>query len=204
MRFVLGLIADVAALLTRFALFLGISLGIGIGSAWMMMHGGSRVSIVQQGPWVYWPVAGRIDADPYSRAHNVRLGLLPLNPSVGMTYHARVDDEGARLHSSCEYRVEMDGLDALWWSLAVFDDDGRPIRNPAQRYAFNAATTVREPDGRMAVTLARDARPGNWLPTTGAGAVTMALTVQDPRWMQQSLDEGPRSKPLPVVRRVAC
>jgi hypothetical protein len=204
MRLLLGLIADIAAMLTRFAVFLGIAVAGGVGTAWVMMHSGSWLSISQQGPWVSWPVAGRPDADPYSRAHNIRLGLLPLNPSIGMTYHARVDDDGARLHSSCEYRVELDGLDAAWWSLAVFDDAGRPIRNAAQRHAFNSATSVRDQSGRLAVTLARDARPGNWLPTGGAGAVTMALSIQDARWMQSSLDEGPRGKPLPVVRKIAC
>ena len=68
--------------------------------------------------------------------------------SLALTYHARADDEGARIHSSCDYRVSLDGIDAEWWSLAVFDDDGRVIRNPAQRYAYNTATIVREIDGK--------------------------------------------------------
>lgn len=205
MRFLLTLIADIFAFVTRFAVFLGIAIVGGIGSAWVMMHTGSRLTVAQQGVWSTWTDAGRPDADPYTRAHNVRLALLPMNPTLAQTYHARTDEDGARLHSSCEYRIDMEGLDAAWWSLAVFDDAGQPIRNAAQRFAFNAATSVREPDGKIPIVLARDARPGNWLPTAGAGHVTLALSVQDPRWMQQSLDEGTRGgRALPAVRKVGC
>ena len=204
MRFLLSLAADVLALLTRFAVFIAIALVGGIGSAWVMIHSGSRLTTVTQGPWVSWPTAGRPDADPYTRAHTVPLGLLPFNPSLALTYHARADEDGGRIHSSCDYRVTLDGLDAAWWSLAVFDDDGRVIRNPAQRYAYNAATIVREIDGKAEVVLAHDARPGNWLPTAGAGNITLALTVQDPRWTQQSLEDQQKAKVLPVVRKVGC
>ncbi len=204
MRFFLGLIADILALITRFAVFIAIAIAGGIGSAWVMIHSGSRLTTAAQGVWVSWPTAGRPDTDPYTRAHNVRLGLLPFNPSLALTYHARIDDEGGRIHSSCDYRISLDGLDAAWWSLAVFDDAGNVIRNPAQRYAYNAATIVREIDGKVEVVLARDARPGNWLPTAGAGNITLALTIQDPRWTQQSLEDQQKQKVLPAVRKVGC
>jgi hypothetical protein len=204
MTLLLNLIADVLAVLTRFALFLGIAVAGGIGSAWVMIHSGSRISTAMQGPWVTWSQAGRPDADPYTRAHTVRLGLLPVNPSLALTFHARTDADGNRLHSSCDYVVEIDPLDASWWSLAAFDDSGRVIRNAAQRHAFNTATIVRESDGKATVVLARDARPGNWLPTAGAGNVTLALFVQDQRWAQQSPDEQNKQRPLPGIRKLGC
>ena len=37
--------------------------------------------------------------------------------------------------------------------------------NPAGRFGFNAATVAKDPDGGFSIVLARDARPGNWLPT---------------------------------------
>jgi hypothetical protein len=204
MQTVLKFLTDVVALIMRFAVFLGIAVGGGILSAWVMIHDGSRVSTVKQGPWVSWTSAGKVDADPYTRAHTVRLGLLPLNPSLALTYHARTDDEGDRLHSSCDYVIDLDTIDAQWWSVAAFDDAGRSIRNTAQRYAFNSATTIRDPAGKAAVVLARDARPGNWLPTAGAGNVTLAFTVQDPKWTQQSLEEQAKAKTLPTIRKIGC
>jgi hypothetical protein len=204
MRFLLGLIAEALAVVTRFAVFIAIALVGGIGSAWVMIHSGSRLTTTTQGVWQSWPTSGRPDTDPYTRAHTVRLGLLPFNPSLALTYHARNDEDGGRIHSSCDYRISIDGLDAAWWSLAVFDDAGNVIRNPAQRYAYNAATLVRESDGKAEIVLARDARPGNWLPTAGAGNITLAFTVQDPRWTQQSLEDQQKLKVLPVVRKVGC
>ena len=58
MKFLLSLIADVLALLTRFAVFIAIALLGGIGSAWVMIHSGSRLTTVTQGPWVAWPHGG--------------------------------------------------------------------------------------------------------------------------------------------------
>ena len=60
---------------------------------------------------------------------------------------------------------------------------------------------MREPDGRAIITLARDARPGNWLPI-GGSRVNLVLTVQDPTWAA-AVYEG-NSKPLPPIQRVAC
>ena len=188
----------------RTALYVAIAIGGGFGSAWLMIHSGSSLTTSVSGPWVAWNQAGRPDADPYTRAHTVRLGLLPINTTLAWTWHALNDTDGERLRSSCEYVVEADQLDAQWWSLAVFDDSGNLIRNSAERYAFNSATALRDANGTIGVTLSRDARPGNWLPTAGAGRITLALTVQDPKWVTQSLEDPGHHRTLPLIRKVAC
>jgi hypothetical protein len=176
----------------------------GLGSAWMMVHSGSRLTTVTVGPWVTWTGAGRADADPYTRAHAVRLGLLPINATLSLAWHALTDNDGERLRSSCEYSVESDGLDAQWWSLAVFDERGNLIRNSAERYAFNAATALPDPDGGVTITLSRDARPGNWLPTGGVGRITLAFMVQDAKWVATVHDEHNRGRGLPNIRKIGC
>jgi hypothetical protein len=200
----LSIIAIIVGVITRFAVFLLIAVVGGFGSAWVMVHSGSKFSTIANGSWVTWPQSGRPEADPYTRAHTVRLGLLPLNSTMSLTYHARNDAEGGRIHSSCEYQIEADTLDAAWWSLAVFDDRGGLIPNTAGRHAFNTATIVRESDGGATIVLARDARPGNWLPTGGAGNLTLSLSIQDARWSQQTLEDQSRTKPLPAIRKVSC
>lgn len=192
------------SLVTRFAMFLAIVVLGGFGSAWVMVHSGSPVSTASEGPWVTWPQSGRPDADPYTRAHTASLGLLPLNASMALTYHARTDEAGVRIHSSCDYEVDLEPTDAAWWSFTVFDDAGAAIPNAAERYAFNAATVVRDADGGSTIVLARDARAGNWLPTRGAGNLTLAFTVQDSRWSQRSLDKTTQNKGLPVIRKTTC
>jgi hypothetical protein len=205
MQRLLSLIGEIVGVITRFAVFLAIVVIGGFASAWVMVHSGSALSTAMAGPWVTWPQSGRVDADPYTRAHTVRLGLLPLNSSLAITYHARNDSEGQRIHSSCDYLVEVDGLDAAWWSIAVFNDAGFVVANTAQRYAFNSSTVVRDTDGGASIVLARDARPGNWLPTRGIGNLTLALTVQDPKWTQQSIDtSNTKPKVLPQISKSGC
>ena len=80
---------------------------------------------------------------------------------------------------------------------------GRLIHNAAERYAFTSDSVMREPDGRAVITLARDARPGNWLPIGGASRINLVLTVQDPAWTRRpSTTAAP--KPLPPIQRMAC
>ena len=126
------------------------------------------------------PSAARADADPYTRAHFARLGMLPLSAEMSPTYVACTDSDGSRLHSSCDYVVEGREPGTSWWSLTVFDDR-RPSHRQCRRSATpSPATTIAlRPDGTFTVTLARDARPGNWLPTGGAGR--LALDVHDVR-----------------------
>ena len=62
---------------------------------------------------------------------------------------------------------------------------------------------MREPDGRAVVTLARDARPGNWLPTGSASRINLVFTVQDPAYAA-AVHEGRPVKALPPIQRVVC
>jgi hypothetical protein len=53
------------------------------------------------------------------------------------------------------------------------------------------------------VALARDARPGNWLPTGGAGRLALTLTTIDAT-TPVLVKAGAAPKPLPAIRRVQC
>lgn len=184
-------------------MFLVIAILGGLGSAWYMIEAGSRLSTRSFGPWTTWIAAGRPDADPYTRAHMSRNALLPLATTLELTYQARTDSNGGRLHSACEYAIVMDGFESAWWSLAAYDGRGRLIANAAERYAFNSDSVMRDPDGRAVITLARDARPGNWLPIGGGSRVTLVLTIQDATWATTVSEGGPQ-KPLPDIQRLAC
>lgn len=187
-------------------LFVGLVLLLGIGSSWYMIDVGTRLTTERQGPWVAWTQAASRDVDPYTRAHFARKGSLPLSGSIATTYEARFDGEGQRLHSSCEYLIESGPLDAAWWSLAVYDDYGLLIPNTADRHAFDSQTLAPNADGSFYIVLARDARPGNWLPVGGAGRLTLQLTLLQPHIAQLAVDPSAETRrlALPVIRRIAC
>ena len=83
--------------LLNLALFLGVSLGGGLTTAWYMIEAGSRLSTRTFGPWVTWVAAGRPEADPYTRAHVARNGLLPLSSTAVLTFKAKTDSRGTQL-----------------------------------------------------------------------------------------------------------
>ena len=138
---------------------------LGIGSAWYMIEHGSPLTTVTVGPWRSWLSEGNPNADPYTRAHLARSGRLPLTSTVARYFIAYTDDRGRTLNSGCEYSIAGAPLNARWWSLAVYDEYGALIANPAGRYSFNSEEAIRRADGGFHVTLSRRARPENWLPS---------------------------------------
>ncbi len=186
--------------------FVGIAIVGGLGTSWMMIDKGSPLTTLTSGPWVMWKDAGRADADPYTRAHFMRRGLLPISTTQSHAYQATTDSAGEQLYSSCEYVIEGREPDAAFWTLAVFDEHGRNIPNAADRHSFNSATLMRGSATGLNVRLARHARPGNWLPTGGAGRISLLLTLDEPRkvTMQATNTQIDVPQELPVIRRLTC
>lgn len=198
---------DVVALMTRMigtALAVALVLTTGIWSSRTMIARGYQISTETVGPWRHWRTEGRPDADPYTRAHLTGSGMLRISSDSAGVYEAAVDSDGARLHSSCDYLIEGQNMGRLWWSLTVYDSSGKLIANDANRYTFTSDTAALSPDGSFIVTLGRDARPGNWLPTGGAGRLVMNFTVLDPATGLSDDARGERNKLLPAIRREGC
>jgi len=185
------------------AAFIGAVLILGLVSSWYMIDVGTLLTTEKHGPWIGWRSAGRADADPYTRAHFARLGTLQITTEIAITYLSYTDSDGNRLHSSCDYLVEGRDIGSNWWSLTVFNDRGDLIANAAQRYTYTSQTIALRPDGTYAVALSREAVPGNWLPTGGAGRLSLMFTTFDSRTpMLGKADTEPKA--LPIVRRVQC
>ena len=189
--------------LLNLALLIGIALGGGLASAWYMIEAGSRLSTRSFGPWVTWPSAGRPEADPYTHAHVARNAELPLSSTAELTFRAKTDNRGAWLTSGCDYAVVMQEFDPVWWDLAVYDLQGRLAPNAADRHAFNSSTVMRDIDGRTVITVARDARPGNWLPSGRGNRVVLVLTIQDAN-MANAIHTGASPRSMPEIVRTGC
>ncbi len=193
----------IANIIINIAVFVALAFGGGLATAWYMIEAGSPFSIRSFGPWTAWTSAGRPEADPYTRAHVFRNGLLPLSTTLEVSFRAKLDSSGSRLTSSCDSILEMADLSPAWWNLAVFDGHGRLISNPAERYAFSSSSAARQPDGRTIVSVSRDARPGNWLPSGRASRIVLVFTVQDAATATTVHDEG-IMRSLPEIKRERC
>ena len=199
-RIIFGTLARAIGTLIAAALVLA----AGISSSRYMVDRGSRLTTDSFGPWQNWRVSGRADADPYTRAHVAKSGAIYLSADAAGMFEARSDAQGARLHSSCDYVIEGPNANGMWWSLGVFDDRGDLINNDAARYSFTSDTIAANPDGSYIVTLGRDARPGNWLPTGGAGRLVLLFTILDPATGLSETARFERHKSLPLIRREGC
>jgi hypothetical protein len=192
-----------ANLIVNVVVFLALAFGGGLATAWYMIEAGSPLSTRSFGPWTAWTSAGRPEADPYTRAHVFRNGLLPLSTTLEVAFRAKLDSTGSRLTSVCDYTLQIPDMAPAWWNLAVFDGQGRLISNPAERYAFSSSSAARQPDGRTVISVARDARPGNWLPSGRASRIVLVLTVQDAATAATIHDEG-IMRSLPEIKREKC
>lgn len=190
-------------MIANVVVFIMIAVVGGLGSSWYMIERGNGLTTRTSGPWTAWMTAGRAEADPYTRAHFMRRGMLPVSSALAVTFEALADADGQRLHSSCEYRLDGEEPPARFWSLSVFDENGQLIPNPADRYSYNSATVLRSPGGRFSVALARSARSGNWLPTGGAGRLALILTVEELRDAAPRRGEASVWQP-PTIRRISC
>jgi hypothetical protein len=190
-------IADFLRLLADWALFILVVVTAGLSTAYFMMDRGTSLSTVTEGPWTMWTTAARPDADPYTRAHFARLGALPLPADFAETWTATTDSNGDTLHSSCDYEVVVRPPPSSWWSLAVFDSGGRLIQNAAQRNVFTSETGAISPDGRFVALLSRSAGGTNWLPTGGAGNLSLVYTLID-----MGMATGTGTEPEDLAQRV--
>lgn len=181
-----------------------LALVLGLGSAWYMIEEGSALTTGRVGPWSVWRSAGKPDADPYTRAYMARAGRLPITATTTLYFFANQDEKGELLSSDCEYVVEGKPLNAAWWSIALYDGTGRLIPNKAGRHSFNRTDVARRADGSFRIVLARNARPGNWLPTSDQGSLKLVLRAYDLRAADNVLDVAAAERGLPTIRKVVC
>jgi hypothetical protein len=184
------------------AVCLGIALAGGLGAAHYLIKVGSPLTTRHFGPWEVWKDAGRVEADPYTRAHFATTGQLPTGSRNALYFLAAKDSDGRGLSAGCDYAVTGRGPGALWWSISAYDAAGQLFPNAAQRFAFSQATVMRAADGTFAITVSRDARSGNWLPVTGSGPLKLMLSVYG---LETDDNRGSAGKTgLPVIRKGAC
>lgn len=181
-----------------------VATGVAYGLTGYMIDRGSPLTTRHIGPWTIWTAAGRDDADPYTRAHFIRTGSLPISARIVRIYQAERDQNGKRLRSNCDYAIDGVGPNAEWWSLAVYDGKGRLIANPAKRHAFASDTITREPDNSYRIILARQARAGNWLPTVRSRKLILVLRVQQPHYGTQPGQTAQEAQELPTIKKLTC
>ncbi|WP_246725411.1 DUF1214 domain-containing protein [Beijerinckia sp. L45] len=131
------------------------------------------------GPWRGSPREGTTDVDPYTLASINRSGTLPLGAAEGLSFVATADSAGGPLSPECDYAVTGAMPAARFWTLGALTPDGFSIPNAAQRYAFTSAEVLRQNREPVLITVATEARSGNWLPIGKPMPYVLALRLYD-------------------------
>jgi hypothetical protein len=197
-------VQSVLGLILKISTFVIIALFGGVLSSWYVINHGAAFNTERSGPWVKWTLGGRINADPYSLIRYNRQSQLAFSSTFVSRYEARFDSDNRRLHSACHYAIEGSPPASDWWSINVFNARGRLIPNPAKRYGFNAGTIIPNTDGSIRIDIAREARPGNWIPTTRAGRLVVVLEYQNRTGDAAVPDDADAVHPLPTIKRIDC
>ena len=174
---------------------------VGLGTTWLTVTRGVAFGAVTLGAWTAYPKTGTVEIDPYARATVAHAGLLPLGSGDGVTFIARTDEARQPLDGRCEATVTGMTPLARFWTLTLYDPDGRLVANGVGRYGFTSQEIVRRADGSFEIAVSPRARAGNWLPTGGVERYVLVLRLYD-----TPLGAATRGREvtMPTIKRRAC
>jgi hypothetical protein len=175
---------------------------IGLGATWVTLTRGIAFGALSIGAWTAWPKSGSVDIDPYARATIARTGELPIGAGDGVAFYAHTDNAGNVLDGRCTFVISGMTPAARYWTLTLYDPQGRLVANTIDRHGFTSAEILRESGGRFAITIGPRARPGNWLPSGGIEQFVVVWRLYDTPIGVASLTT--KEGPMPAVALKSC
>jgi hypothetical protein len=180
----------------------GIAALIGLGATWLTLKEGVAYGGITVGAWTAWPKNGTPGIDPYARAMVARSGELPIGSGDGITFFARTDDATQPLDGRCDVTLSGTTPPARFWTLTLYDPEGKLVANSVQRHGFTSQELIRSATGTFGITIGPRARPGNWLPTGGVERYVLALRLYDTP-VGLATRSGPDT-PMPTISQKGC
>jgi hypothetical protein len=190
-RFVIGLL-----------LALCVAAVVGLSATWLATTRGLAFGAVSLGAWTANPKAGTSDIDPYARAIIARSGELPLGSGDGIAFVAQTDDAGRRLNGRCDVVLSGTTPAARFWTIALYDPEGRLVSNTLNRQGFTSQEIVRRNDGTFEIAVAPRPRAGNWLPTAAVERYMLVLRLYDAA--SGVVSRQGRETPMPSITVRSC
>jgi hypothetical protein len=152
---------------------------IGLGATWLTLTRGTAFGAVAIGAWTAFPKTGTRDIDPYARASIARSGELPIGSGDGVSFYARAADDGRAFDGRCDVRISGTTPQARYWTVTLYDPQGRLVGNTIDRHGFTSQEIIRNADGNFDIVVAPRARAANWLPTNGVESYILVLRLYD-------------------------
>ena len=166
-------------LLAGLFLSFAVAAAVGLGSTFFTLTQGTAFGAFTIGAWTSWPRTGTVNIDPYARATAARSGALPVGSGDGVAFFASADDSGRALDGRCDVMVAGAAPQARFWTITLYDQDGRLVPNSLKRHGFTSQEMIRRTDGTFEIALAPRARSGTWLPTGGVEHYVLVFRLYD-------------------------
>jgi hypothetical protein len=179
-----------------------IAAATGLGATWFALTRGTAFGAVTIGAWTAWPRTGTAGIDPYARAAQARSGAVPVGAGDGVAFFAKGDDAGRAFDGRCNVVIKGTTPAARFWTLTLYDPEGRLVANAANRYGFTSQEITRQADGSFEIVVAPRARPGNWLPTGGTEHYVLVLRLYDTP--VGAATRSGKEAPMPSIAERAC
>jgi hypothetical protein len=179
-----------------------IAAAVGLGATWLSLSRGVAFGALNIGAWTAFPKTGTPGIDPYARAVIARSGELPIGVGDGVAFYATADDQGKPFDGRCD--VDITGITptARFWTLTLYDREGKLVPNAVNRYGFTSQEILRNGDGSFNIRVGPRARYGNWLPTGGVERYVLVLRFYDTPVGVATRAE--REAPMPAVTLREC
>jgi hypothetical protein len=174
--------------------------GIGVGSAVLAYDNIAAMRGVNNGPWQTNLAVGSEEASPYLRASVAVHGLLALNQSETIYYHAYKDESGNLFNGDNVYRIEGKAPDSRWWSITLYGADDFLVPNDLNRYSYSGNSVTYDKDGKFTIYLSKIQKPGDWLPLGSQKRFSLSLRLYNPG---DSVRKNPATVELPHIIREA-
>ncbi|PZF77759.1 hypothetical protein DK847_04835 [Aestuariivirga litoralis] len=153
-----------------------VAFGVAAGcfSAFALIQSAGVEPVTGDEPWQSRTAAMAGPNAFYVRSHYLLEGRLPPAPSQLGEATTETDSKGRPLTGGCSYLITSTGPLPRWWSLGIVGSGsaGAPLQTTA-----DSDTAVREADGSVRISAARDPQPGNWLKSPDRRSFTLIYSA---------------------------
>ncbi|OMQ11701.1 hypothetical protein BXU01_09220 [[Flexibacter] sp. ATCC 35103] len=110
------------------------------------------------------------------------------------------DSDGNELDPKSDYIISGKKLDAKYWSITAYDENGFLIKNPINKYSYNLEDVKYEADSTSyQINLSGSAQKENWLPVNNVKKATLIIRLYLP---SEKLRDNLTVETLPSIKKI--
>jgi hypothetical protein len=113
---------------------------------------------------------------------------------------ANTDSDGNALDPKSDYVISGKKLDAKYWSITAYDENGFLIKNPINKYSYNLEDVKYQADSTSyKINLSGSEKKENWLPINNVKKTSLIIRLYLP---SDKLRDNLTIETLPVIQKV--